>query len=68
MKTDAHAVSRDENDIVARIAFARAAARELHVNQRVAWLDADGDDAALADVGKFIERCFFHCALLRRKK
>ena len=42
-----------------------AAARQFHVNQRVARLNADGDDAALADVGKFVERGFLHRALLR---
>ena len=36
----------------------------LTLDERVALLDADGDDAALADVGEILERGFLDRALL----
>ena len=37
----------------------------LHLDEVVALLDADGDDAALAAVGEILQRGFLHRALLR---
>ena len=65
---DAHAILCDQHDTVAGITFTGAAACKLDVNERVARFNADGDNAALADVGEFIERRFLHGALLRRKE
>ena len=50
------------------VAFAGAAARQFHFNQCIIRINADGDDAALSDVGKFIERRFLDRALLRCKE
>ena len=41
---------------------------QFHVNQRVARLDADGDDAAFADVGEILEAVFLTVPCLRGKE
>src|SRR5207253_2133405 len=71
-ETDAHALARDEHDIVTRIfhvvIFNNRPAREFHLNQPVARLDADGNDAALSNVGEFVERSLLDRALLGGKE
>ena len=52
VKADAHAFAGDEHDLV-------MAAGQLDVDQAVALLDPDGDDAAFADVGEIGEVRFF---------
>src|SRR5439155_14397056 len=58
---DAHAVARDEDDFV-------LARRQFDINQRVARLDSDGDDAAFADIGELLERGLFYGAQFRREE
>ena len=41
---------------------------QFHVDQRVARLDADGDDAAFADVGEILQRGLLDRALLGGKE
>src|ERR1017187_2015333 len=66
---DAHAIPGDQHDAITGILdlvlFNNAPASKFHVNQRVARLDGNGDDAAFAHVGEFIERRFLHRALFR---
>lgn len=48
LKADAHAALGDENDLI-------GSAGELGLDENIAGLDGDGDDAALPDVAEFIE-------------
>ena len=68
MKPDAHAVLGDQHHIIAGIALAGAAAGELDGDQRVPGINADGNNTALANIGKFTKRGLFHRALLGGKK
>jgi hypothetical protein len=61
VEPDAHAVARDDHHLA-------LAGREFHVNQRVARINADGDDAAFADVGEIASAVFLTVPCLVAKK
>jgi len=60
-EADADALVRDKHDVV-------VAARELRIDELVAFLDLDGDDAAFADVREIGEVRFLHDARAGREK